>query len=803
MTMNNGPQVLTGRNPQTQTLMGNQQNGNLGGQPQQPQMQQNNNPLAQLAGFSAKIAGQVNNPNSQTSLYSTVTSRNNYAHLLCLEDNAAEEQMKAQALADAGNLATNIFNICARRIVQNPFYRVHCAAKERFKSPRKNLPPDQTLSAFIDEIDSNQILYQFILANVSIMFTAEFANAIMRGDERVRTDRAVVDDMYYRCTIDAIYMQYFDFLAQHPDGSQIYYNAAPVVKEVLNDLEPKLYDMVLSKFTFVNVQCPWRKGRLGELQQRSTQSNPLLDNSNIMDMGFAGTYYDPNYNPNMAGLAGQTNDAGLRELQEYVRQKAAGYTPKPQQPAEENRILQTTYGGYDQPELKLEDMTRENRLRYSLDKWGSQIPGTEWWVMREKDVVHFARVMDMDDGIPFRVRDTRCVGTVPVYRFNWQNGTFNFRLVKHKLQAFDIMGTLISNPDKLLPYMYEEDGVQKTTFDPTILETSKFVNEGHVIPVGEMKELEKEPDILIGNKPMKANQGNEHILNRMDVITQTYDPKNKLDAFVMPMVITREWQMDSHVNMDRFYSQFRVMVQGNTAGMDDTIQVLRSIRAAYNECEDQEFKDFIKPYITNLVNRYLIEVRGYAETKQESIDSGVICYLKSSDIFEDLEDWIECLKNDDLPTLRAFADYRFNTFMRMGIEVLCGPEQVKEEYQEKYGKDDDEIFVAAMLKSAEKAVIIKRNTVFFNLRKQPAPHTVEAITIKESVNPELFAIIREATRITAKHFKDTPQILVRFETDSGNKVFTVTPSGFDPESVVTLRPVDAGQTYCHPYPIVD
>ena len=802
--MNNGAQVLTGNRTQS-TLMGNnqqQQHGNLGGQ-QQPQMQQQNNPLAQLAGFSAKIAGQVNNPNSQTSLYSSTTSRNSYSHLLCLEDNAAEEQMKAQALADAGNLATNIFNICARRIAQNPFYRVHCAAKERFKCPRKNLPPDQTLSSFIDEIDSNQILYQFILANVSIMFTAEFANAIMRGDDRVRTDRSVVDDMFYRCTVDGIYMQYFDFLATHPDGAQIYYNAAPVVKETLNDLEPKLYDMVLGKFTFVNVQCPWRKGRLGELQQRTVQANPLLDQTNVMDMGFGGTYYDPNYNPNMAGLNGQNNDAGVRELQEFVRQRAAMYNQQPVERTQDNTILQTTYGGFDQPELKLENMTRENRHQYNLEKWGSQIPGTPWWVMRQEHVVNFTRVMDMDDGIPFRIRDTRCVGCVPVYRFNMAEGTFNFRLVKHKLQAFDIMGTLISNPDKLLPFMYEEDGIQKTTFDPTVLETDKFAKDGGIIPVGEMKELEKEPDILIGNKPMKANQGNEHTLNRMNVYTQTYDPKNKLDAFVMPMVITREWQMEPDVSMDRFYSQFKLMVQGNSAGYDDTIQVLRNLRGAYNECESQEFKDFVKPYITNLVNRWLIEVRGYAETKQESIDSGSICYLKSSDIFEDLEDWVECLKRDDLPTLRQFADYRFNTFMRMGIEVLCGRDEVKAEYEEKYGKDDDEIFVAAMMKSAEKAIIIRRNTVFLNVRKQPAPHTVEAIAVKESANPELFAMVRESIKITAKHFKDTPQVLIKFDTDSGNKVYTVTPTGFDPESVYVLRPVSIEQTYCHPYPIMD
>lgn len=805
--MNNGAQVLTGNRNNNSVLMGNNQQNNLGSNQQNGQqgMQPQANPLGQLAGFSAQIAKQMTNPNSTTSLYSSSSNRSSYNHLLCLEDNAAEEQMKAQALAEAAGFATNIFNICARRIAQNPFYRIHCAAKERFKSPKKNLPPDPSLTAFIAEIDSNQVLYQFILANVSIMFSAEMANSIMRGDERLRTDRSIVDDMLYRCTIDGLYMQYYDFLANSSDGSQIYYNTAPVVKEVLTGLEDKLYDMVLGKFTFVNVQCPWRKGRLAELTARSTQANPLLD-TNMMDMGFAGTYYDPNHNPNFAGMNAQSNDADLRELQEWVRQKAAGYTPPAHNPNTDpdNQILQTTYGGYDQPELKLENMTRENRMSYSFNNWATNIPGTEWWVIRQEDMTHFARNMDTDDGIPFRMRDTRCLGTVPVYRFNWREGTFNFRLVKHNLQAFDLMGTLISNPDKLLPFMYEEDGVQKTTFDPTILETNKFAQDGKIVPVGEMKELEKEPDLLIGNKPMKANQGNEHTLNRLNVLTQTYDPKTKLDAFVLPMVITREWQMEPEVNMSKFYSQFGVMVKENKHDMDDTLSVLRHIRGAYTECESQEFKDFVKPYVTNLVNRWLIETRGYAETKQEAKDSATpMSYLKSSDIFEDLEDWVEALKRTDLPTLRAFVDYRFNTFMRYGIEVLCSKDQVEKEYEEKYGKDEDPIFVTAMMNSAQKAVIISRNTVFFNIRKHPAPRSVEAVIIKESASPELFAMIRQAMKITAKHFNDTPQILVKFEKDSGNKVFVVTASGFDSDSVFTLRPVSEGQTYCHPYPVMD
>lgn len=410
----------------------------------------------------------------------------------------------------------------------------------------------------------------------------------------------------------------------------------------------------------------------------------------------------------------------------------------------------------------------------------------------------------MDDDTPYRVRDTRELGHTPVYRFNWQLRTFNYRLIKNNLQSDDIMSTLISNPDKLLPFMYIEDGVQKTTFNPVAMETNIFMNDGKIVPVGEMKELTKDPEILVGNKPMKANEGNEKTLERLNVYTQTFDPKGKLDAFVLPMNISREWKMEPHVDMERFYSHFNVMVQGNTVGLDDTIAAIRYIRGSLAECESEEFRDFVVPYITNLVNRYLVECRGYAETRADMAESrDYVYYMRSSNIFEDLEDWIDWMKQNDMPTLRAFADYRFNNFMRSGIEILINKQEVKKEFEEKCSKIDDVIYADAVMKSADSTLIIRRGSIFVNMTKQTAPPTTEAVTVKESQNPEIFAILREALKIAGKHFDSKPQILLKFNKDHGNKVYVVSASDIDPDSVVTLRAISEGQTYCHPYPVMD
>lgn len=808
--MNNGPQVLRGNTGATNTTNWSNNSSGLGhGQPQQQQAQQQQaSPIARLVQYANGLQGRINQPGSNGSLYGNSGSRNNFAHLFALDDQMAEEQLKGQALADAGAIASNIVTICLNRNVNNPIYKTFRAAMEKFKTPRGLGAPEPSLCSFIDEIDNNTILFQSVTVNSVIQLSAMIADGLMKGDGRLSSDINVIQETFYRATLDTIYMHFFDFLGTTEQGVQIFYRLPTIVKEALTNLENPLFDMVSGRFIFVSAQCPWRKGRIGELQQRSQTENPLFNSFNQADNGFGGGYVNPNDSyftqPQNNQQVDHRDIAEFLNRQHMLNQQAAMENPKPIYRNQEEAIPQTLYNDYDAPSLNLEDMTRENRLKFPLEKWGTVIPGTEWWLMRPEHAVHYGRVLKMDDGIPFRMRDTRCVGTVAVYRFNWMEGTFNFRLIKHNLQAFDLMGTLISNPSKLLPFMYEDNGVQKTTFDPVVMTTDKFINDGKVVHVGEMKQLEKEPEILVGSKPMKANQNNEHTVNRLEVYTQTYDPKSKLDAFVLPMVITREWQMEPEVNMNKFYDNFSVMVHNNKHDMDDAAQVFRIIRGAHNECDSEEFKDFVKPYLTNLVNRWLIECRGYAETKQEVDESPTpMSYLRSSDIFEDLEDFVEALRNDDPASLNAFMDYRFNTFIRTGVEVLCSREEVKEEFIERYGKDDDEVMRPVLIALGDKAIIIRRDTVFFNILKTPGPRTLDLVTIKESTNPELFAIIRKAFKVTDRHFKNTPQILIRFKSDEGGKVWVATPSEIDPGNVYNLRSVSAGQMYCHPYPICE
>lgn len=772
-------------------------------QPGQPQQQQQANPLAAMAQLGQRFSGAMaNGSNNMSSLYSYGSSKTNYASLLGLDETISEDQLKAQALNEAGLVAQQIVNICSARKQGNPFYKAWRAAMERFKQPKKNLPQDTSLVDFVNQIDSTPNLHNFILIQACVQTGADMGYALATGDETVRQNREAVLGIFYRCAVDSVNLSFMDFVGSHP---QVYQRLSNIVKEVMTSNEERIFDLVISRYTFAGLDCPWRKGNMTNILERYQIPNPLVSTENIGDLGFGGSIFDSNLDSYGVPPVAMSEGNAANELRDYIisrarENKSNGNIPQ-RQPVQDSGIIQHYYDNYDQPELRLEDMTRENRHKYSLAEYASNIPGTEWYVVRPHHIELIAKNLVMDDGDHFRIRDTRCPGTVPVYRFDWREGTFNFRLVKHDLKVWNIMETLISNPEKLLPFMYEEDGVQKTTFDPSYMETDKFVREGVVVPMEEMKELKKTPDMLIGNRAVKMTSGNETTLKRVNVLTQTHDPKGKLDAFVLPMVNMREWNMEPDVDMGRFYNQFSLMVHNNKVDISDTGRVFSHLRQMSSECESNEFREFLEPYLTNLVNRWLIEVRGYAETKAEATASRNVSYLRVGNIFEDLEDLLEYLKHNDLPSLRALLDYKTNTFIRAGIEVLCSKEEVSKEIEEKYKSEPDDIIRLAMIKSGEKAIIIRRSTVFVNLVKMAGPYTVDAVVIKESGNPELFAIVRKALSVTSKHFDDNPQVLIKFNKDEGNKVWVATRSDFDPGSVFVLRSVSEDQDYAHPCPI--
>lgn len=791
--------VLTGNRQQ---VGGMQQPQMPGAQPQQQQLggmqqQQQGSALAQMVAISNRFAGNVNgNQNGMAGLYNFSQSNSNLAALMGMDEGMAEEQMRMQAINQASQMANMVMMACLRRQNNNPFVRSFRGAMERFKHPRRNLPQEQILIDFVNEMDANQNLYNFIVVNACIQFTSEVGFRIMSGDQSVTQQREALEEIIFKTGVDSINLQFIDYICSHPDGASIYYRASPTVKEALQFMEEVSYQAAVSRFNWIGQQCPWKNGRLGEMQTRNTVSNPLLDFQNfgqVADYGFGAGYVDAN--PSIAPMS--ANDALERQKTlDYINRMAAR-TPEPIQQRQEE-IAPAMYSHLDKPTLRVDDLTESNRREYILADLGVMIPGTEYWVFDDQTMRQVVRSMRDTNGEKVPVRELRDPSVIPVFKIDWEAGVFEYRLLKHKFKGA-FMSQVISDPSVLLPLMYEENGLQKTTFDPTVLETSKLVVNGKIIPIEEVKELDKQPDVMIGSKPFTAEMSNTAILDKVETVVKTFDKESKMDAFILPMVAMRQWHIENHVNMDDIYSDFACMVKGGSsrAGVTDTARVIRTIRAAARNTQSEEFKSFLDPYLTALINRYLVECRGYAETPEEA-KAESIRGLTIDSAFEDLDDLLEWFKDNDQATLVAFLNYNSNDFMRNGIEILMPRVEAEAHNTKVCEVEEDELIRATMIADRNQSVMMKRDTTFININEQ-GPRQTDAVIIKESINPKLFAIVRKALKRSEEHFDEVPQVLIKFLKDEHNKVWVATPSEIDPEHVLVLRCVSETESYTHPW----
>lgn len=801
--MNPNPQVLRGAQTNTQV---NQPLGN--NNPQQPNTPQN--PLNNLAALAARFSGNANGQGSNTNLYNFAGNKSGHmTGLFAMDESMAEEQMKAQALTEGGQYAGGLANILLRRTGKHPFYHSLQAAMDRFKTPIKGGNQEQGFVDFVNELSYNQALYNFVCLQIAIQYGIEFAILVTSGDDRIRDSSArdLQVSLVYRVACDTIWMQYFDWISNHPEGTQLFHRLSQRAREIVVKNDQVIPEMIMQRYTWGQQQCPWRGGRIAEMQGRQQLGSPILDVVNPTDMGFGGMFQDPNSLFATNNGNQQNGDAeGTREMWNYIHRTAAqkvhGMREGAGFAAPMDAPPQVAYSDYDKPELRLSDITIENRHQYNLNNYGVQVPGTDWWIIKNEDMVYIGRACRLADGSTLRLLDTRCVGTVPIYRIDWKTGLLEYKLIPHKLKMVDVMEALISDPSKLLPYMYEEDGIQKTTFDLNVMETNKFVNDGKIIPVGELKELERQPNMLIASKAADLTRENEQVMTIVGTLVKQHDKHDKLDAFVLPTLLNREFKLDDDTNMDSFYESFGRMVKGGNEGLKDTARVLRNLGFAVRDYEGTEFAGFTVEYVTNLFNRYLIECRGYHETRDDfNAANGEGCYLRSKNVFDDLDEIIELLRDNDPATLAAFMSFETNEFFRDNLEILLPREKAQSKLEASFGKEDPEL-LPALKETADKTLVMTRESLIIEVKKQVPPRHCEQVILKASGNPMFFAVVKEALKRSAKHFGPTPQVLVRFHNDTDRKIWIATPSDFDPQHVYHLRAVDQICNLVHPCPVV-
>lgn len=816
--------TLNGNQPRQAGVLTGRQNGVNTSQPQQ-QGQQNvqQSHLAKLAAVSRNLtnsANQVGGNSGNIYNFSNNVSHN-FNSVLGLDDNLAEEQIKQNAIAEASAMADQIATACLRRYAQGLPYKSFLAALERFKRPLKDLPTEQPLVDFVNLILSQQNLFALIVINGSLIFTGRWAQMLSRDDGslNLRSNQSEISNTIYTSFVDSINFQFLDYLKNNPESTQVYYQFSNILKEQLTKFEANNYEPIAALFAYTGVQCPWAKGCIESITSKSNMGNPLLDVADPLDMGYGGSYTNPNpmfanNGPySMAGSpVGSMSHAELESTRSYLARQVEMY--------KEDRVIKedtcnndffksVTYSEADAGPLSLDKMTAENRLRFNVDQFAVSIPGTDLYVCDPAKLRYALPFMRQTNGDKVEYSEICYIysGTL-VYKFDWVNGYIEFRRIHTpKGPGFELMA-ILSNPSILLPYMYVEDGLQKTTYDINVIESNKFANDGYILPEKDRK-LERQQNVLVGNKSTSFSGENRRLISHLKHVTEFYNKNGELDSMAIPYLLDTNFELNvkSIEEAEVFFRQFAPMVHGASVkhGYQDTGRVIRELYVGYKESNQKEMCNFVRDYLTNLVNRWLIECRGYPEKASDAV--GPLPQVIVNNIFTELQELLEFFKDHDPASLNAFLNYKANDFIRTGIEIIVPLEISTQENIENWERENpsfkDDPMHSVAREFQYRSVIIRRASVVIDIITQDGPVALERVVVKESLNPELFAIVHKSVETATKNFKDSPQVLVRFKNSLDNQLWILTPSDLDYRHVITMRPLFSGCSFATPRVLTD
>lgn len=708
------------------------------------------------------------------------------------------------AMARAAEIVNLILQGIMRRASTGGYYDAWLAGLNLLRQPTPMNPGaqvDPVCEKVHAEIHSNGAIYQRILSNTMIQLTGWMVGAQLNGMQ-LRQDGSDVREILLETAGIVSWYVFIDWLSGHPNKISICGTLFPITKEMMRRAEDR-YTMLNARYEQIpGAEMPWKTGRVSELLNGPNHNNPIFDPNmygQVKSHQGPDTTPDQNFAFNHNVLFGnpeeQRRDGPLSDSEFWRKQ--LNYGRDREQEAQEAIFRRQMNDWENRPAyedlapviLPLDKFSMETRHQYDLTKYFNKIPGTEWYVGNPAEAVKVVGKLKAHNR-PFilgnKVFAQAFIYRFPIFRVNMERGEAEVRFVDADItpENYELrMELYLSDPSKLLPYMWDDDGQIKTSWEPRLKETNDCVDgEGMVIPLAKLVVEGKKPNILVGNKKI-SYVDDEVMLDRLQAYGKTFDPKNDLDAFAMPVTLFGNLTLETAHHMENVYEKLRLMtVEGVKELRHDTAGVIQRVKAVLLEIGDQNLSAFVTHYLTTAFNRWLIECRGYPE-----LGTGVNSGIHIENIFDDLTNLKRHLEKTDHPTLNSFL--QMDKEMLGHIFSIFGTEAELRAMFCKVEDPEDVVEVAAMESFARTNVPLKREAVVIQLRKIIGSSEEGIVRIRESEDPTTFGIIREVLKTTERHFKHKPDILISYMTPVGGRIRAVSYSEFD-ESVISLRALD-------------
>lgn len=780
--MNGGS--LLGRN---QMFVNNQQNQ----QPQQQQqlqgnLNQGNQLLGQLIQLSKGSAGLNQTGGGSGGLYNFNNGTDpSFNQFLDLGDVQSTEILKGQMLGEASQLATVVLQHGIRRI-NGPYYNAIRQGMELFRRLDRNNPHliDDTSELFYNQIMSNNNLYNHIVANGCLQVSALAAMRMLNG-ENIKGDVKIITDMIIDAIGATCGLQLLDWICRHPNGMTIFHNASHNFRNLLKRVEDA-WDSIKARYDFIpGAVIPWERGQLTATLRKNDIPNNMLNGR--MDVDFSGmlggsiqAVQDLTPAHHNVTMESGISKEGRQLMMEYFNRTSqavkSGTYPTAPSLEERNQRREDYYSvnNFDSVVKPSKYFTMENRFDYHLPDYFTQIGETGWYAAENQVMIDImSKFTNVKTGKKFVKSEVFYLNLewVSLCRFDISSGTGEIRFLR--IPGEDALRFALTDPNRVLPFMWENDnGDVVSSFVAETAETKDLVKDNKILDLSDIQTLEKAPNILSSSNIVKVDSDAEAFA-KLDASVKTFDKTKQLDAFIMATELSTPFTFENGVDSEKVYTHFRALVIGEEIPYHDTRELIRGLEQKFRYVGSPMFEQFVRGQLTNLVNRWLTECRGYPEE-----NDGVNYFVKIDDMFEDLEAFCNELHKNDRDTFNEFVNLNKNEFLLSNLQFIKPQKETLEDRLSKIDQEDP-IAMAVVNSELSQSVVLKRQVMIAQLRKEIGPVREDKVTLMESLSPAIFAIVKEARKRSELLFKCNVPILLEFETPSGGFTRSATFSDFD------------------------
>lgn len=627
--------------------------------------------------------------------------------------------------------------------------------------------------AFLEFVKATPALKNLIAQRASIVGGYNFS---IRLAAETNPGAREVESLYVTAVINVLFMEMMNWFGKTDTGRQSYSRMTQELHALIARL-PNFIEIMGECFAYFDIENPYAS--LTPVPQE--RIDPEANASQYVTRSYAGTKNDFF---GYQGDPGALQQPGVRdELMEMIHRNAGESQYQPTNtPQWDNPFpsADITYGRTTNDRTDYCNLTKENMAEFNLNIF-YPIPGMESWYVVDDSAWFYVQTVfrrHADQATEFCLLED-CYRIVKI---NWEldDGWFSDVV---KVKGLD-MKRVLTDPSLLLPTLEADEKGDVVITQTSLPEASG--EEDDLLPLMPVKELENIPGIVLNNEVVESQQ-----LKEVETVTDGLYDIVKPDTTEMFGMTTpvRNWTpfITEHPDVvTELYMYMHPLIKGSSHKPKDFFSFVSYVERVLDDRFGViELKDLIEEHITETLNRWLVECRGYGPTMKDPY------HYKCGPVFARIDEFKEFLQRYDTSTLDSLMDPSKFTRLFNRCKMFASSDDRKRLLESI--TPEGKLGMAARVTNERTLVIIK-DIVFTrlgNIRPPIPEHPTDTVKVKRSIFPEIFSIVEQGFGKACEHLQEGAEQIFSFEYDDSLWLFIT--SDFDKNVGVLRRIYREGQ----------